>query len=80
MKLKKAACGLVDWFNISTVLEEHGWRRLKSDLCCWMLIDPDLVKTGNTQGVMTRSECAVVAAIGGHVDDLVFVDKEGNKV
>ena len=29
---------------------------------------------------MTRSECPVVAATGGHVDDFVFVGKEGNKV
>ena len=29
--------------------------------------------------VMTRSECPVVAATGGHVDDFVFVGKEGNK-
>ena len=28
----------------------------------------------------TRSECPVVAATGGHVDDFVFVGKEGNKV
>ena len=29
---------------------------------------------------MTRSECPVVAATGAHVDDFVFVGKEGNKV
>ena len=29
---------------------------------------------------MTRSECPVVAATGGHVDDCVFVWKEGNNV
>ena len=50
MKLKKAAYGLVEapveWYiSISTALEEHGWRRLKSDPCCWILIDPGLVKT-----------------------------------
>ena len=27
---------------------------------------------------MTRSECPVVAATGGHVDDFVLVGKEGN--
>ena len=53
----------------TTVLEKHGWRRLKSDPCCWMLIDPALVKNDNTQGVMTRSECPMIAATGGHVDD-----------
>ena len=29
---------------------------------------------------MTRSECPVVAATGGHVDDFVFVGEEGNTV
>ena len=29
---------------------------------------------------MTRSECSVVAATGGHVDDFVFVGKEGKEV
>ena len=53
MKLKKAAYGLVaapvEWYrSISTVLEELEWRRLKSDPCCWILIDPDLVETDNT--------------------------------
>ena len=43
------------------------------------MIDLDLVRTGNTLGEMTRSECAVVAAIGGHVDDFVFVGKKGNE-
>ena len=51
MKLKKAACGLVEapveWYiSISAVLKEHGWRRLKSDPCCWILIDSSLVKKG----------------------------------
>ena len=56
----------VDWYNsISTVLEEHGWRRLEPEPCCWILID------------QTWSESAVV---GGHVDDFVFVGKEGNNV
>ena len=81
MKLKKAACGLVDapveWYiSISTVLEEHGWRRLKSD----PLIDPSLKRKEETHRVMTRSECPVVAATGRHVDDFVFVGKEGNMV
>ena len=85
MKLKKAACRLaeapVQWYiSIPTELKEHGWRRLKSDPCCWILIVPDLVKTGNPQGVMTRSECSVGAATGGDVDDFVFVGNEGNKV
>ena len=65
--LKKAAFGLVEapveWhIRTFTVLEEHGWRRLKSDTLCGILIDPGLVKTDNTQGVVTRSECPVVAA------------------
>ena len=29
---------------------------------------------------MPRSQCPVVAATGGHVDDFVFVGKEGNEV
>ena len=46
MKLNKAAYRLVEapveWYiSISTVLEEHGWHRLNSDPCCWMLINPD---------------------------------------
>ena len=85
MKLKKAAYGLVEasveWYiSISTVLKEHGWRRLKSDPCCWILIDPSLVKAETEKKVTTRSECPVVAATGGHVDDFVFVGKEGNDV
>ena len=33
------------WYvSTSTVLEEHGWRRLNSDPCCWRLIDPDLIE------------------------------------
>ena len=85
MKLKKAAYGLVEapveWYiGISTVLKEHGWRRLKSDPCCWILIDPSLTRKEETDRVMTRSECPVVAATGGHVDDFVFVGKEGNKI
>ena len=85
MKLKKAAYWLVEapveWYiSISTVLKEHGWRRLKSDLCCWILIDPSLVKAETEKKVTTRSECPVVAATGGHVDDFVFVGKEGNEV
>ena len=84
MKLKRAAYGLVEapveWYmSISTVLKEHGWRRLKSDPCCWILIDPSLVKAETEKRVTTRSECLVVAATGGHVDDFVFVGKEGNK-
>ena len=78
MSLMKVYCGVVvapvDWyFSISIVLEESGWRRLKSDPCCWILIDPDLITTGNTQVETARSEWAVVAAT-------VFVGKEGNKV
>ena len=85
MKLKKAAYGLVEapveWYIcISTVLKEHGWRRLKSDPCCWILIDPSFVKAETEKKVTTRSECPVVAATGGHVDDFVFVGKEGNEV
>ena len=85
MKMKKAAYGLVEapveWYiSISTVLKEHGWRRLKSDPCCGILIDPSLRREEETHGVMTRSECRVVAATGGHVDDFVFVGKEGNKI
>ena len=45
-----------------------------------MLVDPSLEKKENTHRVMTRSECPVVAATGAHVDDFVFVGKEGNKV
>ena len=58
MKLKKAVVEApVEWYlSISFVLDAHGWRRLKSDPCCWILIDPDLVKTDNTQRVTTRSE------------------------
>ena len=44
------------------------------------MIDPDLANNGDTQGVTTRSECAVVAATGRHVDDLLFVGRGGNKV
>ena len=49
MKLNKAACGLVEapveWYiSSSTALEEHGWRRMKSDPCFWILIDPAPVK------------------------------------
>ena len=85
MESNKAAYGLVEapveWYiSTTTVLEEHGWRRLKLDPCCWIFVDPDLVKTGNTKGVMTRSECAVEAATGGRVDECAFVGKEGNKV
>ena len=85
MKLKKAAYWLVEapveWYiSISTAVKEHGWRRLKSDLCCWILIDPSLVKAETEKKVTTRSECPVVAATGGHVDDFVFVGKEGNEV
>ena len=29
---------------------------------------------------MTRSKCPVIDATGGHVDDSVFVGKEGNEV
>ena len=54
--------------------------RLKPDPCCWMLIDPSLTRKEETLRVMTRSECPVVAATGGHVDDFVYVGKEGNKV
>ena len=71
----------MEWYiSISAVLKEHGWRRLKSDPCCWILVDPSLVKKKKAHTVMTRSECPVVAATGGHVDDFVFVGKEGNKV
>ena len=42
--------------------------------------NPDLVKTGNTQGVMIRSEEALVAATGGHVNDFGCVGKVGNTV
>ena len=66
----------VEWYSsISPVLEEHGWHRLKSDSCCWILIDPDLVKTGNTQGVMARPECAVAATARGHVDDFALIGR-----
>ena len=49
MKLNKAAHGLVDalveWYiSILTVLEEHVCHRLKSDPCCSIVIDPDLVR------------------------------------
>ena len=49
MKLKKAAYELagasVDWYlGRSTGLKKHGWRRLKSDPCCWILIEPYLFK------------------------------------
>ena len=47
----------------------------KKKPCCGISVDPS-----NTQGVTTRSECAVLAATGGHVDDFVFVGNEGNKV
>ena len=62
MKLKKAAYGLVEasvvWYvSMSTVLKEHGWRRLKFDPCCWILIDPSLTRKEERHGVMTRSEC-----------------------
>ena len=71
----------MEWYiSISTVLKEHGWRHLKSDPCCWILIDPSLVKAGTEKKVTTRSECPVVAATGGHVDDFAFVGKEGNEV
>ena len=75
MKLKKAANGLVEapveWFiSISAVLKEHGWRRLKSDPCCWILIDPSLTRKEETLRLMTRSECPVVAATRGHVDEV----------
>ena len=48
-KLKKAAYRLVEapveWHtSISTVPKEHGWRRLTSDPCCWILIDPSLTR------------------------------------
>ena len=46
-------------------------RRLKSDPCCWILIDPAAVKKDNTQRF---------AATGELVDDCVFVENEGNKV
>ena len=64
----------MDWWyvSISTVLKEHGWRRLKSVPCCWLLIDPSLVNAETTHRVMTRS--------GGQVDAFVFVGNEGNKV
>ena len=53
MKSKKAAYGLVEapveWYiSISTVLKEHGWRRLKSDPCYWILIDPSLTRKEET--------------------------------
>ena len=62
MKLKKAACGLVEapveWFiSISTVLKELGWRRLKSDPCCWILIDPSLVKAETEKKVRCNWTC-----------------------
>ena len=49
MKLKKAAYGVVEapveWYiSICAVLEENGWRRFKSDPCCWILVDPSLEK------------------------------------
>ena len=53
MKLTRAAKGLVEapmaWYiSISAVLKEHGWRRLKSDPCCWILVDPSLVRKEDT--------------------------------
>ena len=85
IKLKEVAYGLVEatveWYiSSSLVLEEHGWRRWKSDRCCWILIDQESEKQEATQGVMKRSDCAAVAATGGHVDDFVSVGREGNKV
>ena len=46
------------------------------------MVSPEIrpVRIDNTLGVMTRCECAVTAANGGHVDDFVFVGKEGHKV
>ena len=49
LKLYLAAYGLVEaaveWcFSISSVLEEHGWCRLTSDPCCWILTDTALAK------------------------------------
>ena len=84
MKLRRAAYGLeealVEWhICISTVLKEHRCRRLDCDPCCWIMIDPSLTRKKRTLSVMTRSECPVVAATGGHVDDSVFVGKEGNE-
>ena len=36
----------VEWYiTMSSVLEEGGWRRLKSGPLCSILIDPDLVAT-----------------------------------
>ena len=53
MKLKKAAYGLVEapveWnISISTVLKEtHMAPVLKSDPCCWILIDPSTCESRN---------------------------------
>ena len=62
----------MEWYlSMSTVLEEHRWRRI--------FIDRNLTKTGNTRRVTTRSGCAVVAATRRHVDNFVF-GRKGNKV
>eukprot|EP00969_Alexandrium_andersonii_P249482 11025880-Alexandrium_andersonii.AAC.1 len=81
MRLRKAAYGLVEapverYLSISTTLAEHGWRRLRSDPCCWILIDPSKVRPDGVYP--TKEECPVAAATAGHVDDFIFVGKEGN--
>ena len=50
MKLKKTAYGLVET-PVEWYISISGWRRLKSDPCCWILIDPSLVqKSTHTEG------------------------------
>ena len=96
-RLRKAAYGLVEapieWYlSICKTLEEYGWRRLYSDPCCWVLLEPCATTSRMSAGgepatagvpavggqVEDLSDSRVIAAAAGHVDDFLFAGVEGN--
>ena len=87
MKLKKAAYGLVEapvvWYlSRSTVLEEHGWRRLKSGP---MLLDIDRPRPGEKNRQHTRSDDSIRLCRGNNYKRMyrslcVRRKKQGNKI
>ena len=83
----------IEWYlSICKTLEEYGWRRLCSDPCCWVLLEPCATTSRDSAGgepaaagipaaggqVKDLSDSRVIAAAAGHVDDFLFAGVEQN--